>query len=88
MKEFLSEKSSPKKIARVSTQKIDPATGVRFESIPLFHPWIDFWTTFPIWYKISVWFVFRTCFGNKTIRRQFCKRDLDAANLRPALEQS
>jgi len=26
------------------------------------------------------------CFGNETIRRQFCKRDLDAANLRPALE--
>jgi len=27
------------------------------------------------------------CCENKTIRRQFCKRDLDAANLRPALEQ-
>ena len=25
--------------------------------------------------------------GNETIRRLFCKRDLDAANLRPALEQ-
>jgi len=25
--------------------------------------------------------------GNDTIRRLFCKRDLDAANLRPALEQ-
>ena len=25
--------------------------------------------------------------GNKTIGRQFCKRDLDAANLRPSLEQ-
>jgi len=28
------------------------------------------------------------CCGNETIRRLFCKRDLDAANLRPALEQS
>ena len=27
------------------------------------------------------------CCGNETIRWQFCKRDLDAANLRPALEQ-
>ena len=27
------------------------------------------------------------CCGNETIRRYFCKRDLDAANLRPALEQ-
>jgi len=28
------------------------------------------------------------CCGNETIRRYFCKRGLDAANLRPALEQS
>jgi len=27
------------------------------------------------------------CCGNQTICRQFCKRDLDAATLRPALEQ-
>jgi len=27
------------------------------------------------------------CRENETIRRQFCKRDLDLANLRPALEQ-
>jgi len=27
------------------------------------------------------------CCGNETIRRQQCKRDLDAAHLRPALEQ-
>ena len=27
------------------------------------------------------------CCGNETIRRWFCKRDLDTANLRPALEQ-
>jgi len=27
------------------------------------------------------------CCGNETIRQQHCKRDLDAANLRPALEQ-
>ena len=27
------------------------------------------------------------CCGNETIRRQYCKRDLEAANLRPALEQ-
>ena len=25
---------------------------------------IDFRTIFPIWYKISVWFVFRTCFAS------------------------
>jgi len=30
---------------------------------------------------------FIECCGNETIRRLFCKRDLDAANLRPALEQ-
>jgi len=28
------------------------------------------------------------CCGNETIRRYLCKRDLDAANLRPALEQA
>ena len=28
------------------------------------------------------------CCGNETIRRYFCTRDLDAAKLRPALEQS
>jgi len=27
------------------------------------------------------------CCGNETIRRKFFKRDLDAANLQPALEQ-
>ena len=27
------------------------------------------------------------CYGNETIRRWFCKHDLDAANLWPALEQ-
>jgi len=27
----------------------------------------------------------KNCCGNETIRWQFCKRDLDAANLRPAL---
>jgi len=27
------------------------------------------------------------CCGNETIRRYFCVRDLDTANLRPALEQ-
>jgi len=27
------------------------------------------------------------CYGNETIRRYFCKRDLDSANLRPALER-
>ena len=27
------------------------------------------------------------CCGNETIRRQYCKRDLDTANMRPALEQ-
>ena len=27
------------------------------------------------------------CCENETIRRQFCKRDLDAAYLRPALEE-
>jgi len=36
-----------------------------------------------------VYNVFHRIFGcgNETIRRQFCTRDLDAANLRPALEQ-
>jgi len=28
------------------------------------------------------------CCGNEMIRLQFCTRDLDAANLRPALEQT
>ena len=34
----------------------------------------------------KVFYRFFGC-GNATIRRQFCKRDLDAANLQPALEQ-
>jgi len=44
-----------------------------------------------VWYskqtqarKLELWT--KVCCGNETIRR-YCKRDLDAANMRPALEQ-
>jgi len=39
------------------------------------------------WNPVHNEFHRNVCCGNETIRREFCTRDLDAANLRPALEQ-
>jgi len=39
------------------------------------------------WNPVYIVFHRNFCCANETIRRYVCKRDLDAANLRPALEQ-
>jgi len=41
------------------------------------------------WNPVTVYIAFhqKNCCRNETIRRWYCKRDLDAANLQPALEE-